>query len=290
MSSSELYIIGNGFDIAHKMPTGYGDFRQWLIDNNRIDVIQELQSAYPKKINDKYLLWSEFEKALGEYDLETVINWSMESLCLTECYVGGQTIYAPDFILNTRLPDIINDVFSRWISSVPIATTKADYNIVQDALYLSFNYTDTLEQLYQVPESNVMHIHGRASKGEKLIVGHNRMINPAEYRDDKLDFRENNERMQRLTDMNKLCKPVDDIIERNENFFKKLSGITDIHVIGHSCEKLDYPYFKKTMDSVSEDVKWLFCPYKENIEKDLKRMKLLIKEIGINPSNTTGVF
>lgn len=290
MSYSNLYIIGNGFDIAHKMPTGYGDFRQWLIDNNRIDVIQELQSAYPKKINDKYLLWSEFEKALGEYDLETVINWSMESLCLTECYVGGQTFYAPDFILNTRLPDIINDVFSRWISSVPIATTKADYNIVQDALYLSFNYTDTLEHLYQVPESNVLHIHGRASKGEKLVVGHNRITNITKYFADGLSVGEQNERIQRLSDMNTLRKPYRSLIARNKSFFNKLQSVQDIFIYGHSCDKLDYPYYKRIKKSVSEDVKWHFYPYIENIEKDLKRMKLLIKEMGINPSNTTGVF
>ena len=178
MSFDCLYIIGNGFDIAHKMPTGYGDFRRWLIDNNRIDVIQELQNAYPKKINDDYLLWSDFEEALGEYDLESVINWSWESLYLTESSIGGQLFDDPYFFLNTQLPDIINEVFSRWILSIPIATTKSDYRIVQDALYLTFNYTDTLEQLYQIPESNVLHIHGRASKGERLIVGHNHRINP----------------------------------------------------------------------------------------------------------------
>lgn len=52
MSYSELYIIGNGFDRAHGMPTCYGDFRRWMLQNNRFDFIHELQSAYPARIKD----------------------------------------------------------------------------------------------------------------------------------------------------------------------------------------------------------------------------------------------
>lgn len=29
--SSNLYIVGNGFDIMHGLPTRYADFREWLI-------------------------------------------------------------------------------------------------------------------------------------------------------------------------------------------------------------------------------------------------------------------
>ena len=89
MFYSDLYILGNGFDQAHKMPTGYRDFRRWLVENNRFDVIQEFQSAFPAKKDDDYLLWPQFEKALGEYDLDTVINWSWENLYLTADSAGN---------------------------------------------------------------------------------------------------------------------------------------------------------------------------------------------------------
>ena len=270
------------------MPTGYGDFRQWLIKNYRHDVILELQSAYPTKIDSKYLLWSEFEKALGEYDINVVINWSWESLYLTQDSVGNQ-LFNNSYI-DTQIPDIIDEAFTKWIRGVQISSKKVCDYITQDALYLSFNYTDTLEQLYNIPESQVLHIHGRASKGEKLIVGHNHYITPSDYWDDAIDLRENNERMQRLADMNNLCKPVFEIIERYECFFKGLSGITDINVIGHSCDEIDYPYFKKIRESVARDVKWHFNPFEDNKDIDIRSLKCLIKEIGINPNNTTGVF
>lgn len=286
MPNSELFIIGNGFDSAHGMPTGYGDFRRWLLKNNRFDVIQELQSAYPAKIKDDYLLWSEFEKALGEYDIDTVINWSWESLFLTEISLGNQ-LFNSGFI-DTQLPDIIDEAFTKWVRSISIATTKAYDKLSQDALYLTFNYTDTLEQLYHIPEQQVLHIHGRASKGDKLIVGHNRQINPADYWDDNIEMRENNERMQRLTDMNTLCKPVFELIERNEYFFEGLGNITDIHILGHSCEAVDYPYFRKVKESVPTDACWHFYPYDMN--DDVRRIILLIKAIGINYERTAGII
>lgn len=251
MPHSSLYIIGNGFDLAHGMKTRYGDFRRWLVENNRFDVIHELQSAYPAKIEDNYLLWSQFEKALGEYDLETVINWSWENLYLTVDSLGNQLFNSS--LIDTQLPDIIDEAFSKWVKSIKMTTERAFSKIEKGSVYLTFNYTDTLEQLYGIPERQVLHIHGRASRGEKLIVGHNREINPADYWDDNIDMRENNERMQRLTDMNTLCKPVYEIMEHNEWFFRGLGFTKDIYIIGHSCEAVDYPYFRKVKESVPQD-------------------------------------
>ena len=274
-----LYILGNGFDRAHGMPTGYRDFRRWLVENNRFDVIHELQSAYPAKIEDDYLLWSQFEKALGEYDLDTVINWSWENLYLTVDSLGNQLFN--NSLIDTQLPDIIDEAFSKWVRSIKIATERAYSDIPPDALYLTFNYTDTLEQLYRIPERQVLHIHGRASKGDKLIVGHDHEINPADYWDDSIDMRENNERMQRLTDMNTLCKPVYEIIEQNSCFFNRLGTTTNIHIIGHSCEAVDYPYFREIKESVARDAQWHFYPFADD---DKVRVKRLISELDITNS------
>lgn len=276
MSYSDFFIIGNGFDLAHGMPTRYGDFREWLLKNDRIDVIEELQNAYPVKIKEGYLLWSEFEKALGEYDIDIVVEWNWENLFLTETSHGN--LLYNNGLIETRLPDIIYEAFTRWVCSIPIATTKSYDFLSKDSLYLTFNYTDTLESLYQIPEGNVIHIHGRAYKGEKLIVGHNRMIDPSEFWYDSIDMRENNERMQRLTVMNDLCKPVFDLIERYDYFFKNLDLVKDIYIIGHSCEEIDYPYFVKIKESVPIDSTWHFNPH---TSKDTMRIEKLIQTTGI---------
>ena len=112
MKEECLYIIGNGFDLKHGMSTKYSDFKRWLFDNGRIDVIQELQKAFPAQNGDAYILWSDFEKALGLYDINVVLNWSWEDLYLTEISIGGQVFGAPNFLLDTRLPYILSEAFA----------------------------------------------------------------------------------------------------------------------------------------------------------------------------------
>lgn len=89
MSYSDLFIIGKGFDLAHGMPTKYDDFKRWLIENDRIDIIQELQHAFPGMKGREYLLWSDFETALGQYDIDTVLNWGWDDLYITSSSIGN---------------------------------------------------------------------------------------------------------------------------------------------------------------------------------------------------------
>lgn len=281
-----MYIIGNGFDLKHGMPTKYFDFKRWLLYNGRIDIIQELQKAFPVQSGDTFLLWSDFEKALGLYDINVVLNWSLEDLFLTEFSIGGQVIGTSDFLLNTRLPDILNEAFTEWTCSIPLPNSPQKYNLEGGAFFLSFNYTDTLEVLYGIPEENIIHIHGRASMKEKLVVGHNREINPSDYWDNRLDMRENNERMQRLMDMNELRKPCWKLIEQNQVFFQKTSNVRDLYILGHSCAEIDLPYFRKIKESIDPKAIWHFSPYNDD---DRYRIMNLLKMIEVNYLYTTGI-
>ena len=277
MSYSDLYIIGNGFDLAHGMPTKYDDFRRWLFERGRIDVIQELQKAFPSMKGGRYLLWSDFETALGQYDIDTVIKWGWDDLYLTSTSIGNMKFDSPSSLLNIQLPDIIRDVFPEWVKSIPIATIPA-YNLPSQALYLSFNYTDTIERLYRIPERQILHIHGRVSVNDALVVGHNRYIDPSKYWDDNLDVRENNERMQRLVDMNDMQKPIFELINQNEFFFRMLNTVQTVTVLGHSCATIDYPYFRKVKLSVRGDAEWNFNPFSD---EDVIRINTLKEDIGL---------
>ncbi len=152
MIRNTLYIIGNGFDLAHNMATRYDDFKKWLIENGRIDIIKELQSVFPVQNKNGYLLWSDFENALGSYDINKVINWNWEDLCLVEYTIGEEKFTNPDSFLNTKLLDIINDSFSKWVGSIQMPIIPNYNNLKKDAYYLIFNYTDTLETLYGISE------------------------------------------------------------------------------------------------------------------------------------------
>ena len=80
---SSLFITGNGFDIAHGIPTTYGDFRNYVIDQypeaitlrNEVVYLNDLLDIDPIAFSAEILLnamdkaagenWSNFEEALA---------------------------------------------------------------------------------------------------------------------------------------------------------------------------------------------------------------------------------
>ena len=43
-----LYIIGNGFDLAHNMKSSYRDFKEWLCGSGNIDyILLNYATAFP---------------------------------------------------------------------------------------------------------------------------------------------------------------------------------------------------------------------------------------------------
>ncbi len=84
---ANLFIIGNGFDLANNLKTSYDDFRTFLLDNyvhvkraRSIKVPQLRRGALDVTINEaavfiyriisqtEGLLWRDVEHALGEID------------------------------------------------------------------------------------------------------------------------------------------------------------------------------------------------------------------------------
>jgi len=67
--------------------------------------------------------------------------------------------------------------FSDWIRGLPIPAASslnvAALPLAAQARYLSFNYTDTLQKTYGIPNKNIVHIHGVAvNPNSNLILGH----------------------------------------------------------------------------------------------------------------------
>ena len=73
-------------------------------------------------------------------------------------------------------------LFIQWVQSIneeilgrqPITEfNSALKEFDPEGLFLTFNYTETLEHLYGVPSENICHIHNRVAEDETPIVGHN---------------------------------------------------------------------------------------------------------------------
>lgn len=67
----------------------------------------------------------------------------------------------------------VRDTFREWVEQLenPDVSCKIPMD-TNDSMFLTFNYTDTLETLYCVPEKSILYIHGKADRGERLILGH----------------------------------------------------------------------------------------------------------------------
>lgn len=78
--------------------------------HGRLDVIAELQSLFPAQEDGQFLLWSQFEKALSQYDKAAVERWGWDSLYLTIEEDGRETVTSGD-ILDTAISDIVRNSF-----------------------------------------------------------------------------------------------------------------------------------------------------------------------------------
>lgn len=161
----KLYIIGNGFYRHHKLKTGYLDYRRYL-DAHYHDVLSEFEdfpylSMYGSKIND---LWSDLEEALTIDYMECI-----DSAVRDDNYpdlnnesdarwyeIEGELDIQTRFIYK-----FTGEYLYEWLSSIDFTKCIPDLQLETNALYVTFNYTDTLERIYKIPSEQILHIHGR---------------------------------------------------------------------------------------------------------------------------------
>ncbi len=98
---TKLYIIGNGFDLAHELPTSYNKNLKPILEKNDkelFDLVNNLYFVLNSNSQDDY--WFEFEKHIGEItDIEQ--HKFMD-------FLKKQT---DDFYENTELPSVTNFSF-----------------------------------------------------------------------------------------------------------------------------------------------------------------------------------
>ena len=60
--------------------------------------------------------------------------------------------------------------FAKWAKSIEISHHKV-ISLNPNSIFLTFNYTDTLEELYAIPENQILHIHGLTSIEKPYYCG-----------------------------------------------------------------------------------------------------------------------
>lgn len=288
MFDNFLYIIGNGFDLHHDIPSSYAFYREWL---KRHDYA--LYATLEQTCTVEFL-WSDFEGALSyisrRYFLEygrIVIpkNWNDDDYNYADLLMPGDAARG----LGEEFWYKIQNSFRQWCKTLKWAKTSdaKKLRIDTQARFITFNYTSFLESHYGIPQENILYLHGEiGNKKNPLIIGH----------DGNTHFKEELRRLPRslkryylgpeadlpeiemLTEgaetfLDESKKPVDNIIKSHQSFFNDLYDIEHIYILGHSLSNVDLPYLRTIVQANAhpEQMKWHVSYYSPNEERRLCR-------------------
>ena len=174
MSMATLYIIGNGFDLHHKLRTTTGDFKEHL---KKETVYNEGISAFDV-FNSYAVDWNEYEQSLSEIDLEEIKEQNAQA----PDYLSDHEYDRDGGILNMQmycdsLSDAVRSALANMVRAAEIEIEKKSHNprlymFDEGDAILSFNYTSTVESLYNLRTNPIFHIHGYYPNNEELVFGY----------------------------------------------------------------------------------------------------------------------
>lgn len=254
MPANTLVILGNGFDIAHGIKSSYKDYRSWLQFNNNQDLVNLIDIFFSHSRN----VWNNIEQALGEYDEKKILNYCRPDEDFDYDHSLRASAGIEDSPMHIFQPALENfkESFRDWVNNIEISRIQKIYPFDSLSVYLTFNYTDTLETFYKIPESQIAHIHGYRLKNNELIIGHNNNRDTSEAWDNDDVIFEQQAQENIITWMNDFTKDYSNNINRNRIFFDNLKNIKQISIYGHSIAKVDWPYFKEVIKNINKNTSW----------------------------------
>ena len=304
--STTLFIIGNGFDIMHGVPSSYWHFQKTLGKHSEL---RRHLETYLKIEPDK--LWYNLEDSLSHInagvmldvmdmwlDIFEVYRHNSESMADLHCAID--TAMLPVQVITEQLPKR----FRTWVESLCADGSKPCAHFLSaESTYLNFNYTDFLETLYGVSRPNINYIHGCRTKEkgkpkEQLVLGHVPNVDYLEgYTPNPVMVpRYKNPRKQGILEYalgigisqwisyyeQVFTKHSPEIIEENLAFFRNTEHMTDIFVIGHSLSKVDYPYFEE-IDKYNAGKAFWHIGY--HSLADFENVLAFVREMGIKDTS-----
>jgi hypothetical protein len=295
-----LIVVGNGFDLSHNLPTQYCNFKCYVKKSD-----ENLYNALCQYI-DEDLLWSEFEYALGTIDIDSLRedtsiylksysddNWS-DSYHYDFQYETKRLL---SFSENNKISDLLSQWLKETISFDNVYPVFEDYFANGDCICLSFNYTNTLERIYNISPNKILYLHGKLDENDTLICGHNEKYDShMRSLEDGGGFDLENPKFEEIEDVRifeaektiknyfeRTYKNTITIIKNNIKFFEDCYTLNEIFILGHSLADVDINYFREIAKYASQDCNWNISYHSTRDEKNIKKA---MKEININKYNT----
>jgi hypothetical protein len=312
---SSLFLLGNGFDIAHDIPTKYSDFRSFIINlypealgfRDEIVYMEDCDDIEVQEFAAEILLnamdkaagenWSDFEEALALVNFNRKLplaNHQENETDKEDNELMGQYLLYIDVLTSgfINCAKMWQDFFRLWIKDIQ---TQIDYGTFSgheslkelfsqpNAKFLTFNYTKTLQALYGVKK--VIHIHNRV--GQKLIFGHGQ--DNATY----TSYMEGETGpclgSSFLDDMiMSFKKDTQSPLKKYNAFFKNLTVDVDkVYSYGFGYGRVDSVYIKRIISSISKDAIWHFTVSEAQHTNSLRVKKIKLRKWGFKGSFDT---
>ena len=288
---NKIVIIGNGFDIWQNLNTRYSEFSKYYyehrnriakklfirphkieVDKNETREFFDVELIYgnpfwPQELSDDF--WNTFEDSLAIVDDE-----------LLNLFFGKEPDDLRYLLKSTKAAKkMLRTAFVEWISTIKIQAQPNKYTFDDTCTFLNFNYTDTLQKRFGIPDKNIFYIHGRATHQKSIIFGHNQHPEVPPKLAKKFGGRFEGlyyiERLLYETDkhVNKnLCSYIDYLAM--SNIFPY--DIREVYVLGHSFGKADHEYFRFLAEVTKETAIWHISCYSEN---DIMRVTKMMDDI-----------
>lgn len=164
---TNLYIIGNGFDLKHNLPTHYSDFAVFC-RKKAPELFEKMNELYPRlSING---LWSDFENALEFPDIKKLKQRQKNKEEIEK--QNGQK----DYSIGVE-PEDLKGIFNDWVRTlndlIQRLTIEKRYDLNPEDYFITFNYTNVLEYIYGIDDFKVLHIHEKSETDDNgCIYGH----------------------------------------------------------------------------------------------------------------------
>lgn len=282
----KLYIIGNGFDLHHGIPSSYHQFGKFLAAND-----PETFALAQRYFSDDDGFWSDFEGNLADFDAYSLIE-EAENYLVSYAAEDWSDSYNHDYQFEIdrvvkALSVTMKACFADWIGQLTIPAPTAIENkrlsIDPAATFLNFNYTTTLQKSYGIDPSKILQIHGStADAPDQLVLGHG--WNPDERRSMNFGIDPKDADIRVIQGNNLIdkyfkatFKPTKTIIQQHRPFFAGLASVDQILVAGHSLADVDIPYVDEIIRHIEAGrVTWKISYHGDPIPLERQITKLRI--------------
>ncbi len=286
MKPKKLYVIGNGFDLHHKIPSSYSQFKEYvkIFDSELYYAIEDYLPV------DDW--WSDLEESFAHFDVYQLADSALDFLQSYNSEKWSDSFHHDYQFEVSRVVSLLSvklvEMFSEWINKLNIPKQSdlevAPLYLDSEATFFSFNYTETLSKTYSIKDDQVLFIHGKSGGNrEDIVLGHAWEPNKIPSLNSNIEH-ENTD--TRIIEGNEILdsyfgntfKPIKSLIQTNANYFGSLNEVSEVYILGHSLSDVDKEYFVNIAKAVSPLATWLVSYY--GVE-ELNHHKKFLSNLGI---------